>query len=55
MIFFFSTPVRSIIATAADHRLDAEEMKKLCWLYGEATRSKAIGWKGSSSDPAAKW
>ena len=37
MIFFFSTPVRSIIATAADHRLDAEEMKKLCWLYGEAT------------------
>ena len=37
MIFFFSTPVRSIIATAADHRLDAEELKKLCWLYGEAT------------------
>ena len=37
MIFFFSTPVRSIIATAVDHRLDAEEMKKLCWLYGEAT------------------
>ena len=54
MIFFFSTPVRSIIATAADHRLDAEEMKKLCWLYGEATPIEG-GWKGSSSDPAAKW
>ncbi|MCM1108901.1 MAG: phosphoribosylformylglycinamidine synthase [Clostridium sp.] len=36
-IFFFRTPVQSVIATQADHVLDHEEIEKLCWLYGEAT------------------
>ncbi len=36
-IFFFRTPQQSIIATQADHQLTAEEIEKLCWLYGDAT------------------
>lgn len=47
MIFFFRTPSESIIATQADHRLDEEEVKKLCWLYGGATceeSSELSGW-----------
>ena len=36
-ILFFKTPAGSVIATQADHRLDAEEIGKLCWLYGGAT------------------
>ena len=37
MIFFFQTPQKSVIATEADHQLSAEEVQKLCWLYGGAT------------------
>ena len=37
MIYFFRTPSQSIIATAANHQLDNEEISKLTWLYGEAT------------------
>ena len=37
MIFFFQTPQQSVIATEADHQLSAEEVQKLCWLYGGAT------------------
>ena len=36
MISFFSTPTKSIIATQVDHPLSDDEVKKLCWLYGEA-------------------
>ncbi|MDD7317213.1 MAG: phosphoribosylformylglycinamidine synthase [Prevotella sp.] len=36
MIFFFKTTTASIIATEADHRLNAQEIEKLCWLYGDA-------------------
>ena len=36
-ILFFRTPGGSVIATEADHRLDAGEIEKLCWLYGGAT------------------
>lgn len=36
MIFFFRTPARSVIATEANHRLTADEVQKLCWLYGGA-------------------
>ena len=36
-IFFFKTPVKSVIATQADHQLTDEEVQKLCWLYGGAT------------------
>ena len=37
MILFFKTPQNSVIATQTDHRLNEEEVKELCWLYGEAT------------------
>ncbi len=36
MILFFRTPQKSVIATQADHLLNAEEIKELCWLYGNA-------------------
>ena len=36
MILFFKTPQQSIIATQVDHQLNQEEVKELCWLYGEA-------------------
>ena len=36
MIFFFKTPTASIIATDADHQLNAQEINELCWLYGDA-------------------
>ena len=47
MIFFFRTPQKSVIATAADHTLSSEEVKELCWLYGEAEclQSESVeGW-----------
>ena len=37
MILFFKTPQQSVIATQVDHQLSADEVKELCWLYGEAT------------------
>lgn len=37
MILFFRTPSQSVIATEADHQLNNEEIKELCWLYGDAT------------------
>lgn len=37
MILFFRTPSQSVIATEADHQLTTEEVKELCWLYGDAT------------------
>ena len=36
-IVFFRTPGGSVIATGVNHALDAEEVSKLCWLYGGAT------------------
>ena len=36
MILFFRTP-QSVIATEANQALAAEDIQKLCWLYGEAT------------------
>ena len=36
MILFFKTPQKSVIATQADHALNQDEVKELCWLYGEA-------------------
>ena len=37
MILFFRTPSQSVIATEADHQLNNDEIKELCWLYGDAT------------------
>ena len=36
MILFFKTPQQSVIATEVDHQLTQEEVKELCWLYGNA-------------------
>ena len=40
MILFFETPGKSVIATQVDHHLNEQEVKELCWLYGEATLLK---------------
>ena len=37
MIYFFSTQGGSVIATQTKNVLTAEDVEKLCWLYGEAT------------------
>ena len=37
MIYFFSTQGGSVIATQTKNVLTAEDVQKLCWLYGEAT------------------
>ena len=47
MIQFFRTLSKSVIATQVDHQLSEEEVKELCWLYGEATLeagSNLSGW-----------
>ena len=36
MIYFFSTPSGSVIATQTNNVLAAADVEKLCWLYGEA-------------------
>lgn len=37
MIYFFSTPGHTVIATETGHTLSESDIKKLCWLYGDAT------------------
>ena len=37
MIYFFSTQGGTVIATQTKNVLTAEDVEKLCWLYGEAT------------------
>ena len=37
MISFFKTPSTSVIAVDINHSLSAEEIQKLCWLFGAAT------------------
>ena len=36
MILFFKTPQKSVIATETSRQLTQDEIKELCWLYGEA-------------------
>ena len=36
MILFFKTQNKSVIATEVDHKLNHDEVQKLCWLYGNA-------------------
>ena len=36
MILFFQTTQKSVIATQVDHQLNEQEIKELCWLYGDA-------------------
>lgn len=47
MILFFKTPQKSVIATGCQQQLPAEDVEKLCWLYGGAVleASEALeGW-----------
>ena len=37
MIRFFQTPQQTVIATEFDHTPSEQEIKELCWLYGEAS------------------
>ena len=37
MILFFRTPTNSVIATECSKELNSEDIKKLCWLYSDAT------------------
>ena len=37
MILFFRTPSQSVIAAECDHTPDAADIRKLCWLFGDAT------------------
>ena len=41
MILFFRTPSKSVIATQVDHQLNNDEIKELCWLYGDAALEQA--------------
>ena len=45
MILFFRTPQKSVIATGCQYQLSAEDVDKLCWLYGGAVpeASEALG------------
>ncbi len=50
-VSFFRTPAGSVIATEADHPLDAEEVDSLCRLYGGATVETADRLKGCFVGP----
>ncbi len=50
MIFFFRTQAGSIIATQAE-QLSEEDVKKLCWLYGDATVESEDNLKGCFVGP----
>ncbi len=50
-VSFFRTPRGSVIATEGDHRLNAGEIEKLCWLYGNATVETGDGLKGCFVGP----
>ena len=46
MILFFRTPSHSVIATECSQELNAEDIKKLCWLYGDAVVESEENLKG---------
>jgi phosphoribosylformylglycinamidine synthase len=46
MIYFFRTPGKSVIATAANHSFTPEEIAELCWLYGDATLEEGESLEG---------
>ena len=50
-ITFFKTPSQSVIATQVNHQLSAEEIEKLCWLYGGATLENATALSGCFVGP----
>ncbi|MCH5328618.1 MAG: phosphoribosylformylglycinamidine synthase, partial [Coprobacter sp.] len=46
MVFFFKTPVQTVIAVDANHSFSSEEIIKLSWLFGEAKALKEETLKG---------
>ena len=46
MILFFRTPSSSVIATECSQELNSEDIKKLCWLYGNAAAVSEDSLKG---------
>ena len=46
MILFFRTPSGSVIATECSQELNSEDIKKLCWLYGNAAAVSEDSLKG---------
>ena len=51
MILFFRTPNQNVIATEVKQTLSAEDIQKLCWLYGEATVEKEKNLQGCFVGP----
>ncbi|MBQ8593875.1 MAG: phosphoribosylformylglycinamidine synthase, partial [Bacteroidaceae bacterium] len=51
MISFFSTSSKTVIAIDINHTPDAEEIKKLCWLFGDATVENEENLKGCFVGP----
>ena len=51
MILFFRTPNQNVIATDTLKELNAEDIQKLCWLYGEATVENEENLKGCFVGP----
>ena len=51
MILFFRTPNQNVIATDTHKELSAEDIQKLCWLYGEATVENAENLQGCFVGP----
>ena len=51
MILFFRTPNQNVIATEVKQTLSAEDIQKLCWLYGEATVEKEENLQGCFVGP----
>ena len=46
MILFFRTPNQSVIATQCNKEMNADDIKKLSWLYGDATVEKEENLQG---------
>ena len=46
MILFFRTPNQSVIATQCNKEMNADDIKKLSWLYGNATVEKEENLQG---------
>ncbi len=51
MIVFFRTPAKSVIATELDHQPSADEVSRLCWLFGGAECLEAPALEGHYVGP----
>ncbi|MBQ8360743.1 MAG: phosphoribosylformylglycinamidine synthase [Bacteroidaceae bacterium] len=51
MVLFFRTSTNNVIAIEMNHAADAEEIQKLCWLFGDATPEKEENLKGCFVGP----